>query len=154
MKLNYLVIHCTATREGQAVTKQDIEEWHLKGRGWRVLGYADLICINGYLLSLIPFDTDDEVDNWEISNGVRGLNSVSRHVVYAGGCDQQLKPKDTRTPAQTSCLTDYVRYTVRRHSDIKVAGHYHFSAKACPSFDVENFCEEIGIPNKNIYRKA
>jgi N-acetylmuramoyl-L-alanine amidase len=37
-KLNYLVLHCTATPEGRPVTKEDIIRWHtnpvhLGGRG-------------------------------------------------------------------------------------------------------------------------
>ncbi len=154
MKIKYLIIHCTATPEGREVSKEDIEEWHLKGRGWNVLGYCDLITLNGDLLNLIEFDSDDVVDSWEISNGVRGMNAFSRHVVYAGGCDEAFQPKDTRTEEQKECLADYVKYTVKRHEDIQVAGHYHFAAKACPSFDVEKWLEEIKIPKKNIYRPA
>lgn len=153
-KLTYLIIHCTATPEGQKVSKRDIEHWHLKGRGWSRVGYSDLIMLEGRLVSLIPFDTNGKVDPWEISNGVRGLNSISRHIVYAGGCDARMQSKDTRTDAQKSCLADYVKYIVCRHPYIRVAGHYHFSAKACPSFNVESWCKDIGIEERNIYRKA
>ena len=30
MKLEYLVIHCTATPEGREITKKDIEQWHIE----------------------------------------------------------------------------------------------------------------------------
>ncbi len=150
--LKYLVIHCTATPEGREVTAADIERWHLGGRGWSRVGYSDLIDLHGRLINLVPFNSDGQIDVWEISNGARGINGVSRHVVYAGGCDRAMKPEDTRTPEQKTALADYVRYMVRRHPGIQVAGHYHFSSKACPSFKVEDWCEEIFIPEKNIFR--
>ena len=42
---------------------------------------------------------NDQVDSWEITNGVAGQNSVSRHVVYAGGVDANdvKKPKTPHT---------------------------------------------------------
>ena len=151
--LRYLIIHCTATPEGREVYKHDIEYWHLKGRGWSRVGYSDLVQLDGKLVSLIPFNTDDTIDTWEISNGARGVNGVSRHVVYAGGCDKKMNPKDTRTSAQKNSLADYVRYMVLRHTTLQVAGHYHFAKKACPSFNVGQWCENIGVPVKNIYKK-
>ena len=152
-QLAYLIIHCTATPAGREVSREDIERWHLKGRGWRRVGYTDLITLKGSLVNLTPFDQDDDVEAWELTNGVRGKNSVSRHIVYAGGLDKSMKPKDTRTTEQKGCLADYVRYMVRRRPSIVVAGHYHFANKACPSFDVEAWCESLGLGRENIYRQ-
>lgn len=47
---------------------------------------------------------DGNVDPWEITNGAAGYNGVSRHIVYAGGCDASMRPKDTRTEAQKEAL--------------------------------------------------
>lgn len=156
MKLKYLVIHCTATPEGMRVVQEDIRYWHLSapphGRGWRQVGYSDMILLDGTLINLVPYDKDDEVDKWEITNGVAGINSYSRHVVYVGGCDRQMKPKDTRTPAQLQTLSDYVRKTINNHPDILVAGHNQFANKACPSFSVPIWLDSIGIDVKNIYQ--
>ena len=150
--LQYLILHCTATPQGREVSAAHIRQWHLQGRGWSRVGYTDLITLDGTLVNLTPFDQDDDVAAWELTNGVRGLNSISRHVVYAGGCDAALKPKDTRTAAQKACVADYVRYTVRRHPHIQVAGHYHFAPKACPAFQVEKWCRQIGIQEQNILK--
>lgn len=153
-KLTYLIIHCTATPEDREVTKEDIEIWHLQQRGWSKVGYTDLIQLDGNLVNLTPFDQDDEVDGFEITNGVRGKNSISRHVVYAGGVDEDgLTPCDTRTIEQLHSLQVYVTYMVMRHPNILVAGHNQFdSGKACPSFDVPSWLESICVPEKNIYR--
>lgn len=156
-KLLYLVIHCTATPEGKEVSADEIRRWHLspppKGRGWKQVGYTEMIHLNGAIEKLVENNDDPFVDNWEITNGVKGINSVSRHIVYVGGCDASgKKPKDTRTPAQRETLAKYVKDFVRKNPDVKVAGHNQFAPKACPSFDVPKWLRSIGIAEKNIYK--
>lgn len=155
-KLEYLVIHCSATREGQYFDKKDILSWHKspppKGRGWRKPGYTDLILLDGTLQNLTPFNQDDEVEAWEITNGVRGINSISRHICYIGGMDKDNRQaKDTRTHEQRKTLEIYIRYMITRHPDIKIAGHNQFSSKACPSFNTIAYLNSINIPRTNIY---
>ncbi len=144
-KLIYLVIHCTDTPAGREIYKRDIEQWHLKERGWSRVGYSDLIQTNGKLVNLIPFNQNDIVDNWEISNGAKGYNGVARHVVYAGG-----KGGDTRTRQQKNSLELYVKYMILRHPHIKVIGHNQVSTKTCPSFNVAFWLRSIGVSEKNI----
>lgn len=146
------MIHCTATPEGREVTHQDIVQWHLKERGWSRVGYSDLIELDGTCVNMQPYNGDDIVDPWEITNGAKGYNGVSRHIVYAGGCANtaSLRPKDTRTKAQLKTMTDYVRNVVRIYPHIKIIGHNQIANKACPSFDVPNWLRSIGINPKNI----
>ena len=89
-RLKYLVLHCTATAEGREVTSDEIRAWHINpvskgGRGWKQVGYTDLIHLDGRVERLVSNNEDANVDPWEITNGAAGYNSVSRHVVYAGG---------------------------------------------------------------------
>jgi len=157
--LTYLVIHCTATPEGRDVTSDEIRRWHTspppKGRGWKQVGYADMIHLDGRVENLVPYNDDDIVDVWEITNGASGINSISRHVVYVGGVDANdvKKARDTRTWLQELAMIKYVKETIARHPNIKVAGHNQFAKKACPSFDVPKWLSAIGIPKKNIYIK-
>jgi len=124
------------------------------GRGWRQVGYRDMILLDGTVERLIANDNEDEfIDNWEITNGVTGLNTIARHVVYVGGCDNQMKPKDTRNEQQKRAMATYVLDFVKKYPHTKVAGHYHFAAKACPSFVVGDWLREIGCPEANIYGK-
>ena len=156
--LQYLVIHCTATPAGRAVTAADIRRWHLapvpEGRGWKQVGYTDIVHINGYVENLVPNNEDGIVDSWEITNGVKGINSVSRHVVYAGGlsADGQ-QAADTRTTAQKIALANYVKEKIKAVPALKVAGHNQFAAKDCPCFDVPAWLRSIGVAEKNIYKK-
>ena len=145
-QLKYLVIHCTDTPEGRHVSKQDIEQWHLVERGWSKVGYADMIHLDGSIENLIPYNDDNIVDSWEISNGAYGYNSISRHVVYVGGG----KGQDTRTFDQIEALEKYVKQTIQTHPEIKVIGHNQVSEKYCPSFDVPTWLMGICVDQKNI----
>jgi N-acetylmuramoyl-L-alanine amidase len=157
-QLTYLVIHCTATPEGREVSADEIRRWHTspkpKGRGWKQVGYSDIIHLDGTVENLVPYNDDDIVDTWEITNGASGINSISRHVVYAGGvsADDVKKAKDTRTWLQELKMMTYVKETIARHPNILVSGHNQHAAKACPSFDVPKWLRAIGIPEKNIYK--
>lgn len=149
-RLKYLVIHCTATPEGREVSAADIRRWHTSpvsagGRGWKQVGYTDLVHLDGTVERLVDNNEDAWVDNWEITNGAAGYNSVSRHVVYAGGCDRSMKPKDTRTAAQRTALERYVKDFHRRFPDVRIVGHNELAAKACPGFDVQAWLESIDI---------
>ena len=158
--LNFLVIHCSATPEGKAFYKDDIIRWHTApvskgGRGWTKPGYSDVVYLDGTLVNLVPFNTDDVVDPWELTNGVKGLNAIARHAVYVGGCDNAGKPKDTRTPAQKYALEILVKEAILRHPKILIMGHNQApsaNGKACPSFDVPAWLRSIGVAETNIYK--
>jgi hypothetical protein len=155
MNLKYLIIHCTATRPDQNVSAEDIFKWHTSppplGRGWKQVGYSDLITLSGEIVNLVPYDDDQYVDNWEITNGVKGKNNESRHIVYAGGVNELNQAADTRNNNQLFSLFLYVNLTIRKHPNILVAGHNQFSYKACPSFDVPGWLRCAGYQDKNIY---
>lgn len=164
-RLKYLVIHCTATPAGRDVTSDDIRRWHTLpewagGRGWKQVGYTDLFHLDGSVERLVDNNEDAWVDPWEITNGVKGYNGVSRHVVYAGGLASDAKTTcDTRTPAQREAMAEYVRDFHRRFPDVRIIGHRDLSPdlngdgkitpnewlKACPCFDVAAWLREVGI---------
>lgn len=150
-KLKYLVLHCTATPEGREVSSSDIRHWHTDpvskgGRGWKQVGYTDMIHLDGKVERLVKNNEDENVDPWEITNGVAGKNSVSRHVVYVGGVGKDGKTaKDTRTPQQLKALEEYVKDFHKRFPSVRIVGHNELAAKACPSFDVKQWLKQIGI---------
>jgi len=150
-KLQYLVIHCTATPEGREVTSVEIRKWHTSpvskgGRGWKQVGYTDMIHLDGLIERLVKNNEDANVDPWEVTNGVAGYNSVSRHIVYVGGMSKDNKvPQDTRTAAQLRALENYVKDFHLRFPEVKIVGHNQLAAKACPSFDVPAWLKLIGV---------
>lgn len=150
-ELKRLVLHCTATAEGREVTSEEIRAWHTNpvcrgGRGWKQVGYTDLIHLDGRIERLVDNNEDANVDPWEVTNGAAGYNSTSRHVVYAGGCGKDGKtPKDTRTDAQLKAMEAYVKDFHERFPQVRIVGHNELAAKACPSFDVQKWLKQVGI---------
>lgn len=150
------MLHCTATPEDREVTSDEIRHWHTDpvkkgGRGWKQVGYTDMIHLDGTVERLVRNNEDAEVDPWEVTNGAAGYNTVSRHVVYVGGVSKDGKTaKDTRTAAQLKAMTAYVRDFHERFPQIRIVGHgeLHGVKKACPSFDVAAWLRSIGIYQK------
>jgi len=151
-ELDKIVLHCTATPEGREVSRADIEKWHLKENKWSRLGYSDIIHLDGTLENLTDFNQNDIVENEEMTWGVKGQNSISRHIVYAGGLGRDMYPKDTRTLAQKQTMIIYLRFMILRHPNVQIAGHNQFANKACPSFDVRLWLTKNKFPEKNIYK--
>ena len=123
-KLKYLVIHCTATPEGREVSSADIRKWHTSpvaqgGRGWKQVGYTDLFHLNGGVERLVENNEDAQVDPWEVTNGAKGYKKKA--------------------------LEKYVKDFHRKFPDVRIIGHNELAAKACPSFDVQEWLKEIGI---------
>lgn len=156
-RLKYLVIHCTATPEGREVTSDEIRRWHTDpicrgGRGWKQVGYTDMLHLDGRWERLVMNNEDGTVDPWEITNGVKGYNSTARHIVYVGGVGLDGKtPKDTRTSPQLAALEAYVKDFHQRFPDVRIVGHNELAAKACPSFDVRLWLYKIGIQSNSNY---
>lgn len=149
--IKYLVIHCTDTPAGRLVKADDIRDLHLapkpKGRGWKQVGYRGMFHLNGVYEKLIDYNLDGIIDKWEITNGVAGINGIAAHVVYVGG-----NGGDTRTPAQKESMRRFVIAFIAAQPQVEIAGHYQFdNGKACPSFNVTEWLQSIGIDKKNIY---
>jgi N-acetylmuramoyl-L-alanine amidase len=150
-KLTHGMIHCADTPAGMNFTENDIIRWHTdpipKGRGWKKVGYSGVWLLDGSFKILIPFDNDDEVDSWEISNGASGWNGNTRHFCYIGGG----KGIDTRTSEQLASMETAIKLMTVMLPNIKWIGHNQVnSGKYCPSFDVPKYCKSIGIDDKNI----
>ena len=97
-----IVIHCTASREGQAMTVDQIRAEHKKN-GWSDIGYHYVIGLNGEKWNGRDVDL--------IGAHVSGYNAHSIGISYVGGLENKpgvpynkLKAKDTRTEAQKASL--------------------------------------------------
>lgn len=148
-----MVVHCTATPAGREVTADELRAWHTApppaGQGWKQVGYTDLFHLDGRVDRLVSNNEDAYVDGWEVTNGAAGNNSVSRHIVYVGGCanNKALTPTDTRTTQQINALKQYVIDFHKNHPAVKILGHRDLPGvkKACPSFDVATWLKSIGV---------
>lgn len=129
-EIDKLIIHCTATPEGQEVTTAQVTQWH-KARGFRTIGYHYLIGLDGSIHNGRPVA--------EVGAHCLGHNAHSIGICYVGGLDKDsLTPKDTRTEAQRRSLRELVRQLQAKYPGATVHGHREFAAKACPCFDVKS----------------
>ena len=127
-KINKIIIHCSATRECQDISAATIREWHL-ARGWSDIGYHYVVGIYGNL------ETGRAEER--VGAHVSGHNKNSIGICYVGGCDANMKPKDTRTDEQRNTLDILIKYLMKKYPEATLHGHNEYSSKACPSFDVQ-----------------
>lgn len=146
--IDAIVIHCSATREGQDVRASDIDKMH-KERGFAMIGYNYVIDLDGTVEEGRPLTRDGAHCNTKGLSG-KSYNKHSVGICYVGGLDKDGKAKDTRTPAQKIALADLVRRLVMEYPVVEVIGHRDASPdlngdgtissnewiKACPCFDV------------------
>ena len=126
-KINEIIIHCAATREGRDFTVEDITRWH-KARGFATIGYHYVIYRDGSIHEGRPLE--------QIGAHCVGHNKHSIGICYIGGCASDGKtPKDTRTPEQKEALLALLRRLKARFPNATIHGHRDFAAKACPSYD-------------------
>ena len=149
--LTHIMFHCADTPASTPITEKDILRWHTgpkpQYRGWKKPGYAGIWLLDGSFKILVPFDEDDQIDSWEISNGAIGWNGVAKHFCTIGGSGNQ----DTRTPQQLAAQETFCRLALVMWPDVKFIGHNQVNLdKYCPSYSVPQWCESIGIPFKNI----
>lgn len=130
-KINKIIIHCTATKEGKDFKAKDIDRWH-KEKGWKCIGYHYVIDLDGTV------EKGRSVE--EIGAHCNGHNADSIGIVYVGGLDSKGNPKDTRTQAQKEALWELLRVLITKYPKASIHGHNEFSSKACPCFDVQKEC--------------
>lgn len=134
--MKYITIHCTDTPEGRHVTVADIDKWH-KERGWFGIGYHFVIYLDGSI----------HVGRSENKMGahVSSYNRGNLGIVYVGGCDKNMKPKDTRTMAQKYALEKFLKLKRMQYPKAIIQGHCDFPGvtKVCPSFDAKTEYKHI-----------
>jgi N-acetylmuramoyl-L-alanine amidase len=123
-----IIVHCSATREGDdSINAEVIDRWH-KARGWKGIGYHFVILLDGKI------ETGRMIN--KCGAHTKGYNCSSIGVCYIGGVEKDGKtPKDTRTPEQIASMLELLRVLRKMYPDAKIHSHRDFAAKACPSFD-------------------
>lgn len=148
-EIDAIVVHCSATREGQDVRASDIKKWHLE-RGFNDIGYHYVIDLDGTIEVGRKLHKNGAHCNTAGLSG-RIYNSHSIGICYVGGLDKHGKAKDTRTPAQKVAMQSLIHNLVMEYPIVEVIGHRDASTdkngdgvisqnewvKACPCFDVK-----------------
>ncbi len=133
-KVTHIIVHCSATPEGQDVSAADIDHYH-RSRGFACIGYHWVVRRDG------PVERGRSESL--VGAHCRGLNRCSIGVCYVGGVDAAGHPKDTRTAAQRTALRHLLSELRRRYPDARIYGHRDFAPKACPCFDATKEYAEL-----------
>lgn len=138
-KINKIIIHCSASDFGNA---QRIREWHLE-RGWSDIGYHYVIN-NGKVFK------DDKI-NQRVQDGfiekgrddsVAGAHTQGQNSNSIGIC---LIGNKYFTEEQFNSLDILLVSLLKAYNLTKndVYGHYDFSSKTCPNFNVQEFMKRL-----------
>lgn len=155
-----IIVHCTASPEGQSMTVKQIDNIHRNQNHWaNGIGYHKVIYLDGSIHDGRPIEMMGAHCNED------GHNRHSIGIVYVGGCDKDGKtPKDTRTPEQKAALAKLLKELHERYPEAKMYGHRELvcnrkkkdplfectqckgypsfcrdAKKSCPSFDVHEY---------------
>ena len=82
--IDKIIVHCSATREGQHIDVDTIRQWHTsEPRNWSDIGYHYVIYLDG---SIVPGRPEERQ-----GAHCKGNNKTSIGVCYVGGVDDQLR---------------------------------------------------------------
>ena len=140
-----IIIHCSATPEGEDYTVEQIRQWHTapkpNGNGWSDIGYHYIIYRDGSIHIGRPESM--------VGALTAGHNVFSISICYIGGCPArnvkgwQHKSKDTRTLQQKMALIKLLKELKKKYPGAKIYGHRDFANKPCPSFNAKR--EYMGL---------
>ena len=134
-ELKRIILHCSATREGQELDADTIRSWHL-ARGWSDIGYHYVVKLDGSIEPGRPLH--------RIGAHAKGHNADSIGICYVGGLDASGDPRNTMTAEQRSSITRIcVALCVTFNQRFTLHAHNEFSSKACPSFAIADTFEEL-----------
>ena len=126
-EINKIIVHCSATREGENYEVAEIRKWHL-ARGFSDIGYHFYIDLYG--------EIHKGRDINKIGAHCKGHNRNSIGICYCGGVEADGKtPKDTRYDCQKESLIAVLRTLKAMYPNAVIHSHNDFANKACPSFN-------------------
>lgn len=149
-KIDKIIIHCSASKEGQNMTVAQIDKMH-RQRGFAGIGYHFVVYLDGSI--------HDGRDISKVGAHTTDYNIGSIGICYIGGLDKKGKIKDTRTYQQKNSLYQLVKKLMEMYPIKEVKGHRDYSPdtngdgviskyewiKGCPCFEVSEFMKEYGL---------
>ncbi|MCI6154730.1 MAG: N-acetylmuramoyl-L-alanine amidase [Bacteroidales bacterium] len=142
MNIQYIVVHCSATRINRPYTLKQLIQDH-QARGMRTAGYHFYIPRNGIIIPIRGMNSPGA--------HVRGYNYKSIGICYEGGLLCDGSPSDTRTLEQRAALVLLLRMLRQCYPQARIVGHRDLSpdlnhdgtvtpnewTKQCPCFDAK-----------------
>lgn len=131
--VNFLVVHCAATKATMDIGATEIRSWH-RQRGWMDIGYHYVIRRNGAIEKGRPDDRPGA--------HARGFNHLSLGICLVGGVAKDGKtPENNFTSDQFHALRRLLIGLNATFPEARILGHRDLPNvyKGCPSFDVEEW---------------
>jgi len=129
MKPLGITVHCSDSPQGRGDNAETIHKWHNE-RGWDGIGYHYVILEDGTIENGRP-------DYW-MGSHCRGHNNT------LGIC---LIGEDSFTEEQYDSLHSLIDEKTEKYGfgTDRVHGHYKYSSKTCPNFDVQKYLSDYGL---------
>ena len=122
------ILHCADTRTDQSFSISDVRKWHL-ARGWSDVGYHYYIRLNGVL------EKGRDLDR--VGSHAYGFNKGSIGTCFEGGKNPDGSKWSEPTAKQIETFVILNKYLNEKLDTVlDVRGHYEFSKKTCPNFDI------------------
>lgn len=140
-----LVIHCSATPQGVALSFEDCRRDHIRHRRFQDIGYHFYVTRDGEIHRGRPLE--------KVGAHCRGHNSHSIGICYEGGLTAQGQPADTRTQQQKASILTLLRELKQDFPQALIVGHHDLNPmKACPCFDaVGEYRSAISVSNQLVW---
>ena len=113
-KIDKIIIHCSASKEGQNMTVGQIDKMH-RQRGFACIGYHYVIYLDGSI--------HEGRDISKVGAHTTGYNINSIGICYIGGLDKSGKAKDTRNYHQDNAMYNLVKILMSMYPIKEVKGH-------------------------------
>lgn len=140
-QIDLIVIHCSATKEDEDFSVDDLRELHVNKNGWSDIGYHFYYTKDGKEHICRPVE--------KLGAHAKGHNKTSVGLSYEGGLDSSGNPADTRNTLQKIAIGRRVSRLREYFGEIPVIGHRDLSPdkngdgtidasermKQCPCYD-------------------
>jgi N-acetyl-anhydromuramyl-L-alanine amidase AmpD len=124
-----VVLHCSDSDHDHHDNLETLYQWHVCENGWSDIGYHYVILKDGTIKEARPV--------WKQGAHCRegGMNRGTIGICLTG--------KTSFTVAQFDALARLLRKMMEKYKidETDIYGHYHFSSKTCPNFNVTEFKE-------------
>lgn len=138
MKIERIVIHCSATPPSQDKSAADIDKMH-RDKGWSRIGYNYVIRRDGRL-------EIGREEGAELAHAA-GFNKGSIAICMVGGISEHNVAEANFQPDQWITLRRMIDFFKLKYPDAEIMGHRDLPGviKDCPSFDVKTWVRTATI---------
>jgi hypothetical protein len=128
-KIDEIIVHCADTGVNQSFSIDDVRRWHVEERGWSDVGYHYYIRLNGEIEKGRPV--------FKSGAHCKGRNQDTIGVCFEGGKLSDGSKWTGPLAAQLPAFEKLRDSLFVVFGELKISGHYEYSSKSCPNFDVK-----------------